>query len=140
MMTQAEMFSKVVDGLITQGLEPAVNKDGGCEYRMEKDGKVLRCAAGQLMEDGVLTKEMEGQYVQVVYDNYNGYNEVTQYFIEKVGNDNLPLLKSMQEAHDDQLKCNGSKAWASRMLGIHAEYMIDCPETVSKLQGIVAGN
>ncbi len=59
MLTLQEIFDKVVTGLLKQG--ECARSRLTCQYRLEKvDGKVIKCAVGQLISDETYRPEIEG--------------------------------------------------------------------------------
>ena len=96
--TKQEIFDFVANHLLTQNEKSTIgNSIKVCQYRTEKDNKVLKCAAGCLIPDEDYNKEFEGKiwntigigkfisYVkdtendslirqlQIIHDNYNPY-------------------------------------------------------------------
>lgn len=58
MLSKQEIFDKVAAHLLTQGAKAADTE--GCLYRApQDDGRVLKCAAGCLLPDGLYSPEME---------------------------------------------------------------------------------
>lgn len=94
-----ETFDKIVNGLRNQG-EPAKKEGRGCCYRIEEDGCVLKCAAGQLISDDEYNEKFEGFSVSDK-DNpeKNDYSLVGE-FLYKKGH-YLPLVRALQEVHDE---------------------------------------
>lgn len=59
-LTRQRIFDKVARHLLTQGEEAYESEGGYCFYRMKRDGKVLKCAAGALISDANYSSGLEG--------------------------------------------------------------------------------
>ena len=62
MMSKQEIFDRVSVHLLTQG-EKAVDVDAGCQYRVVRNSKVLKCAIGALIPDEKYSPSLEGNVV-----------------------------------------------------------------------------
>ena len=91
-LTRQEVFDVCVARLIMQG-EFSVTKDGRCLYRHEKkDGTVVRCIAGGLLDE-VLSKRVSESH---------GHNVIWGALIRKefVPEDHGEFIGLLQEEHD----------------------------------------
>lgn len=103
MITNQEVFNKVVTGLRKQG-KPSIRKEGEpgpiCRYRQIDGDNILKCAAGQLILDELYQKSFEG------FDNESGYH--IQGLSEYIGQEKLfgdtiediNLVCELQNIHD----------------------------------------
>lgn len=71
-----ELFNKAVGGLIEQG-ECAQDPSNGCMYRLEKDGKVLKCIVGQIISDemaarneGIIVSGFDIEDLEAIFGPY----------------------------------------------------------------------
>lgn len=100
-MTKQELFDTVARGLIAQG-EPSIT-GSTCAYRFTKpDGKVLKCAAGQLIPDALYVAGIENNTVSS-FNDIKGDPEhgiVAKFFVAIVGRENMDALRHLQTLHD----------------------------------------
>lgn len=86
--TEQEVFDYVLDFLLEQG-ESSREDALTCKYRLEKEGRILKCAAGCLIKDENYTSEIEGK------------SWITVGLPAKVGIFNHErIIYRMQQAHD----------------------------------------
>lgn len=101
-MTKQELFDTVARGLIAQG-EPSVT-GSICAYRFTKpDGKVLKCAAGQLIPDALYVAGIENHIVSSFNDikGDTPQGTITSFFVAIVGRENMDALRHLQTIHDN---------------------------------------
>lgn len=151
MLTKQEIFTKVVTGLAAQGWEQAkIHSRSGCfdtcMYRWEKDGKVLRCALGQLIPDEIYVPELEGKRLGVVAQNQPSTypkaegNEVIQrarstLTAAGVGPENYDFITTLQQEHDDALD---SDNMFCRFQGLCATHSLAWPPEVPQIRPTAA--
>ena len=89
-ISQQEIFNKVTNHLITQGVR-SVSEDGlGCLYRGPNN---LMCAVGCLIPVEVYSEKFEGFSV---YDLIENFPETLNIF----GEENIDLIGDLQATHD----------------------------------------
>ena len=95
METAQEIFEKTARHLFTQGKQSkgviGVRNHEMCAYRFEKDGEVLRCAAGLHIPVKMYRLEMEGKALRQIIETYN----VPRIFV-----DYEFLITKLQTVHD----------------------------------------
>lgn len=101
-MTDQEMFDFCFNKIVEQG-EPSINRLGACMYRsVNKNKKILKCAAGHFIPDEEYLAGFESLACGCDVTDYIGNTNVefglSRYFEEK--GLNHKLLRSMQKAHD----------------------------------------
>lgn len=107
-----QVFDKVLTHLRAQGV-PSLDDEGNCAYRGE-DGRM--CAAGCLLDDGVLDTSMENSHFRALVDDGA---------IPKHIADHVDLIMGLQSAHDTALNGYGMAVWESRMSEIAAKLSLD---------------
>lgn len=98
-MTEQEIFDKVLFGIREQGslcYETDEDGNGVCKYRLERDGKTLKCAAGHLIPDADYLPAMEGYTIVELLDTGSLEGSLAKESIEN----NLFLIRLLQEVHD----------------------------------------
>lgn len=85
--TAQEVFDQVTQHLLRQG-KAAISATGACCYRTEREGVVLKCAAGCLIADDEYSRKFE--------------NDIWPHLVELslVPNHHAELIRSLQEVHD----------------------------------------
>jgi hypothetical protein len=96
-MTKQEIFDKVAKHLLTQNeaaiVEPSsFAKLPRCRYRLEKDGKVLKCAIGCLIPDELYHEGLEGPLNGLL-----GSNGLLPFL-----DSDHDFLRTLQGIHDDR--------------------------------------
>lgn len=95
MSSRQELFNKAVGGLIEQG-ECAQNPSNGCLYRLEKNGKVLKCIVGQIISD-----EMAARNEGIIVSGFDSED------LEAIFGPNYPqeaeFWDKMQSIHDSRV-------------------------------------
>lgn len=71
-MNKQEVFDIVSKHLIMQGEQSRENCDSCCRYRIEKDGKVLKCSVGCLIPDREYYEQLEYKPVCLVGKEKDG--------------------------------------------------------------------
>ncbi len=87
-MTPQEIFDKSVRGIIEQG-GPSVSSEGVCVYR---SGKGMKCAVGQLIDDGDYCKDLEGKNCAELFEFWGHDHPLYEHH---------HLLHELQGAHDN---------------------------------------
>lgn len=64
-MDELSVFTIVASHLFNQG-RPAISNRGKCFYRLQEEGKVLKCAVGCLIPDSDYSKEFETKDIVVL--------------------------------------------------------------------------
>lgn len=90
-MTEQEIFNTVVRHLRKQGAPAQSGFEGTCMYRAPGG---LKCAAGCLIPDEDYDPKFEGNSVF-------GPN-VNPYFSKRFSNNQISLIRELQEIHDDR--------------------------------------
>lgn len=124
-MTKQETFTTVVNALRKQGEKSQPTEGHGslcCQYHMEKDGKVLKCAAGWLIPDDQYDFRFEGDTVRVDPSE----NELSELLFE-LGHD-LDLVESLQSIHD----CNPVECWEGCWRSLAEKHGLKMPAKVGK--------
>lgn len=97
--TAQEVFDFIANHLLTQNEQSVVRSDidhpreipmNGCLYRMEKEGRILKCAAGCLIPDEDYSPEFEGRFVWSTI--------VRKYFTDS--DYHTTLISDLQRLHD----------------------------------------
>lgn len=94
-MTNREIFEIVKTHLLSQNEKAQIGHT--CKYRLEKDGKILRCAVGCLIPDEDYNPKFEGLFISQYGDNLVGNYFFSKGFTE----DNINFLYRLQKIHDD---------------------------------------
>lgn len=94
-----EIYNQIMTGLKEQG-EPSIIKDEDgpayCFYRLEKNGKMLKCAAGQIITDDKYDPKMENISFIGVNEKFNlGFSNEESY-----------LISTLQRMHDNLATSN----------------------------------
>lgn len=120
-MTNQEVFNKVYKGLIRQG-KRSLNDYGECQYRIVKNGKLLRCAAGQLIPKKDYNPEFEGL---PCYSGSERINIVGEYFRDE--NIDIVFLGKLQVCHDTTHEEDFVESFKDKMSRIAEEYGLTVP-------------
>lgn len=105
MATKQEIFDVVVLGLAAQNWEQCADRDG-CKYRLEKEGRKLKCAAGQLVPDEDYTPEFDecalfGTQAYHAHFAHDQQDTVAgKYFASKYDADTCMFIVEAQGVHD----------------------------------------
>lgn len=148
-MTEQEIFNQVATHLLTQmrTAQSVEQPAGGCRYRVETQGRVLKCAVGCLIPDESYTPDLEGVAVF-----YLGWNRATcklkvdgfsSYGVDRVKYKSLMLMGSLltslglAEHVDLLIKLQGihdrilTSEWKSALQLLAKERSLTMPEVVS---------
>lgn len=119
MLTEQQIFDKVVTHLFTQGRKagfpPLLNGKLICRYRTPEG---LSCAAGCLIKDEHYTPSLEGHTVNNSYVRL----ALTKSGVGGGGGGGVgPLLCALQHTHDEL----SESAWFNRLLEVGAAHCLD---------------
>jgi len=89
-MNKVEIIDKTMKHLMEQG--PS-EYHGSCMYRLTKNGKTLKCAAGFWISDEDYMRTFEGKRIVVIVKDFSGDSL-------KFIADNIELIDDMQRIHD----------------------------------------
>lgn len=97
-MTDQEIFDFIVNHLRTQGEKASIGEMAGCKYRIEKNGKTLKCAVGCLIKDEFYNPSLEnfGALSTMVLQALNRSLGMDLYRDSETGG----LIARMQLVHD----------------------------------------
>lgn len=104
-MNKQQIFDKVVLGLAGQNWEHSFDGQN-CKYRLKKEGRTLKCAAGQLIPDVDYKPEFDvitNQTTKAYFTNFPHYEQVTvagKYFASKFGALSCRFIDELQSIHD----------------------------------------
>ncbi len=90
-LTLQEIFDKTKKMLLRQKelSYEIVRGKKGCRYRLEKDGKLLRCSGGCWIPKRSYKTSMEGKMLEAI-----------DYFDRHFTEEQIYLLRDLQDAHD----------------------------------------
>lgn len=100
-LTAQEVFNKSYLGLKAQWCR-SVDLVLGCAYRSPGDnGKINKCAAGQLIDDRHYEDSLEG-FIVAIDENSQSPSALVRNALLKsgVGTEDIQLVRDMQQAHD----------------------------------------
>ena len=109
--TAQEVFDQITQHLLKQG-KAAKSVPGACHYRVEKEGEVLKCAAGCLIADDEYSVKLEGtDWIQLAADGI-------------VPNNHEKLIYRLQSVHDCRDTVNWPKSFkeVANYFGLVYEY------------------
>jgi len=95
-MNRQTVFDTVVKHLRTQKERAVMSNETSCSYRLEKNGKILKCAVGIFIPKELHNYDMEGFGVSTLVYKRKEYKLPFGIFNKR----NLPLLTSLQNIHD----------------------------------------
>lgn len=95
MMTEQQIFNRVVNHLLNQGEKSTRQKDGICAYR-GKNG--LQCALGCLIDDKWYSVQYEGKSIGQLVSALAGNEAMPGVDLNSEGT--VDLLEALQHVHD----------------------------------------
>lgn len=135
-----EVFSKVVNGLLDQGeaarLDPKYTGNH-CRYRVERyderEPRVLKCAAGQLIPDEDMGCVEEGRAAYNDTLAHDAQNQPTaKYFASKYSRETCIMIQKCQSVHDDAKPLQ----WGKKFLELYRNFNINVPQVKARLEGL----
>ena len=120
--TPQEIFSTALQRLVAQG-EPSVDEEHTCVYRYVKDGKVLGCGVGILLD-----KDLAELYDSPETYGWNINAQALRHCSETPQwiHDNLALLSTIQETHDNATMVdNWLGEFKERMRAVADEFKLE---------------
>ena len=122
-LTKQEIFNKVYTHLLTQK-EKAIDK-GKCKYRLQKEDKILRCAAGCLIPDDKYNSDFEGFSFYFISKPQNEKQEKFAKVQKELGLfQESKFIGLLQLVHDNFFV----EQWKNRLEEIAAENDLKVPE------------
>lgn len=124
-MTALEVFTKIVNHMVDQGVKALDSFSAKCKYRTSQmiagESKVLKCAAGCLIPDDKYELRME---------NYLANELVLVFDCMKVYRPFVDLIRTCQIIHD---KCKPHE-WSRELLDVANQHSLELSqETIDKL-------
>lgn len=109
-MTDQEIFDFIVNHLRTQGEKASIGEMAGCKYRIEKNGKTLKCAVGCLIKDEFYNPSLEnfGALSTMVLQALNRSLGMDLYR----DSNTAALIARMQRIHDQYIPHNWEREFA----------------------------
>lgn len=106
-----DIFDQVATHLLTQKEKAITGVQ--CKYKLKKDGKCLRCAAGSLIADDEYQLQFEG---------FNWFGLIRRYFEDNnsVGYDETAFINDLQNVHDN----SAVLYWKSELINFAKEYKL----------------
>lgn len=109
MFNKQKIFTKVKNHLLKQNEKSSKENDNNnCQYKIAKNGKILKCAIGCLISDKFYSSKMEdrGIYGLLQLPNDIKSNILRKSLkqslkVENLSNENLYFLWDLQQIHDD---------------------------------------
>ena len=95
-MNKQEIFDTVVNHLRKQGEKSQDEDSGTCMYRLPKDGKMLKCAVGCLIDDDEYDPSMENRTILSIFEPHSGLRIPKLRKLE----DHVSFLQGLQSIHD----------------------------------------
>lgn len=129
-MTLQEIYDKVAEALIRQGVA-ATDYTGRCRYRFyTSDGRLLKCAIGHLIPDEDYDPAMEEKAVHdILIPNQKLMNKL---FGSEHSNALLSyFISNLQDAHDSEFWEGGLDVWKDAMRSLAKKYNLD-PRVLNK--------
>ena len=96
-ITLQQMFDNAVRGIYAQGERAYGTQVESCFYRLEQNGKVLKCAIGHSIPDSLYVAEMEGKGPLGLREDFP---TIKALFPDDVGT--VGALGELQACHDEQ--------------------------------------
>lgn len=116
--TAQEVYDFIAHHLITQGEKASGEKvcitgilspPNGCFYRMEKEGKILKCAAGSLIPD---------EDYKPVFESGHSWKAIVYIYFKETITSHQQLISNLQYIHDTYEVVD----WLSELKNIATEY------------------
>lgn len=103
--SQQDLFDFIAEHLVTQG-EQAAGSTGEqnwtCRYKIEKDGRTLKCAVGCLIPDSCYSDQFEGDGARVLIDFFAEFGKEEAVLLRGILRDNIKMLVDLQHLHDSK--------------------------------------
>lgn len=129
-MNRQEVFSKVVNHLIIQGEQAMLGET--CGYRVERGGKMLKCAIGALLPDSPGLMGVNSTALPRGRDCGGDYAVLLRLVDEALGtvnNEDLQLLCRLQNVHDESANwdlAGLSEFGTGRLKRIAEDFRLEC--------------
>lgn len=111
--TTQDLFSYVERHLLTQN-EQALNSHGNCHYRIERDGKLLKCAVGCLIID----KHYQDNLEDKLSNDHNVVTAISLSIGRELTSKEMEILRNVQVIHDSHIP----SAWPDPLNALAQRY------------------
>lgn len=103
--SRQDLFDFISEHLVNQGEQAAGSTDKQnwtCRYKIEKDGKTLKCAVGCLIPDSCYSDQFEGDGARELIDFFAGFGKEEAVLLRGILRDNIKMLVDFQFLHDSK--------------------------------------